>query len=109
MGFGGVDLDCNETRDCYDRHMKLARILAVSAALFCFAGAGAVQADAHKTNAPKSAKKVKVYDFSGDSIEGKLIQPDGIICNIFVTVRESILIRLRRNFDGKIVRSALDL
>jgi len=53
--------------------------------------------------------KVKVYDFSGDTIEGDLIKPDGTDLNARDFAKHSSLIRIRTNFIPEIIKSAEDL
>ena len=53
--------------------------------------------------------KVKVYDFSGDTIEGDLIKPDGSDLNARDFAKHSSLIRIRTNFIPEIIKSAEDL
>ncbi len=53
--------------------------------------------------------KVKVYDFSGDTIEGDLIKPEGSTVDARDFAKHSSLIRIRTNFIPEIVKSAEDL
>ena len=52
---------------------------------------------------------MKVYDFSGDTIEGDLIKPDGSDLNARDFAKHSSLIRIRTNFIPEIIKSAEDL
>jgi hypothetical protein len=56
-----------------------------------------------------SAPKVKVYDFSGDTIEGDLIRPEGTTVDARDFAKHSSLIRIRTNFIPEIIKSAEDL
>jgi len=59
---------------------------------------------------PKDKKpKVKVYDFSGDTIEGDLIRPEGTSVDARDFAKHSSLIRIRSNFIAEILKSAEDL
>lgn len=59
---------------------------------------------------PKDAKaKVKVYDFSGDTIEGDLIKPEGSTVDARDFAKHSSLIRIRKEFIAEILKSAEDL
>ena len=58
-----------------------------------------------KTTAPK----VKVYDFSGDTIEGDLIRPEGSTVDARDFSKHSSLIRIRKEFIDAILKSAEDL
>ena len=53
--------------------------------------------------------KVKVYDFSGDTIEGDLIKPEGSTVDARDFAKHSSLIRIRTNFIPEILKSAEDL
>jgi hypothetical protein len=55
------------------------------------------------------AGKVKVYDFSGDTIEGDLIKPEGSTVDARDFAKHSSLIRIRTNFIPEIIKSAEDL
>lgn len=64
-------------------------------------------AHAQKKDAP--AGKVKVYDFSGDTIEGDLIKPEGSTVDARDFAKHSSLIRIRKDFIPEIIKSAEDL
>ena len=53
--------------------------------------------------------KVKVFDFSGDTIEGDLIKPEGSTVNARDFAKHASLIRIRTNFIAEIIKSAEDL
>jgi hypothetical protein len=53
--------------------------------------------------------KVKVYDFSGDTIEGDLIRPEGTTVDARDFAKHSSLIRIRKDFIPEIIKSAEDL
>ena len=53
--------------------------------------------------------KVKVYDFSGDTIEGDLVKPEGSNVDARDFAKHSSLIRIRTNFIAEIIKSAEDL
>ena len=55
------------------------------------------------------AAKVKVYDFSGDTIEGDLIRPEGTTVDARDFSKHSSLIRIRKDFIDAILKSAEDL
>jgi hypothetical protein len=59
--------------------------------------------------ADKGASKVKVYDFSGDTIEGDLVKPDGTDLNARDFAKHSSLIKIRKDFIPEIIKSAEDL
>lgn len=60
-----------------------------------------------KDKDPKA--KVKVYDFSGDTIEGDLIKPEGTQVDARDFAKHSSLIRIRQDFIAEILKSAEDL
>ncbi|MBS1121151.1 MAG: hypothetical protein H6Q90_3379 [Deltaproteobacteria bacterium] len=53
--------------------------------------------------------KVKVYDFSGDTIEGDLVKPEGSSVDARDFAKHSSLIRIRKDFIPEIIKSAEDL
>jgi hypothetical protein len=53
--------------------------------------------------------KVKTYDFSGDTIEGDLVKPEGSTVDARDFAKHSSLITLRKNFIPEIIKSAEDL
>jgi hypothetical protein len=53
--------------------------------------------------------KVKVYDFSGDTIEGDLIKPEGSTVDARDFAKHSSLIHIRQTFIPEIIKSAEDL
>jgi hypothetical protein len=53
--------------------------------------------------------KVKVYDFSGDTIEGDLIKPEGTTVDARDFAKHSSLIKIRKDFIAEILKSAEDL
>lgn len=55
------------------------------------------------------AGKVKVYDFSGDTIEGDLVKPEGTDLNARDFAKHSSLIKIRKDFIPEIIKSAEDL
>ena len=61
--------------------------------------------------APKPAAggvKVKQYDFSGDTIDGELVKPEGEFVNTRTFAEHTSLIRVRQDFIREIVKSAED-
>jgi hypothetical protein len=56
-----------------------------------------------------AADKVKVYDFSGDTIEGDLVKPEGSTVDARDFAKHSSLIRIRKDFIPEIIKSAEDL
>ncbi|MBA3817743.1 MAG: hypothetical protein H0X17_02545 [Deltaproteobacteria bacterium] len=59
--------------------------------------------------ADKNAGKVKVYDFSGDTIEGDLVKPEGSTVDARDFAKHSSLIKIRKDFIPEIIKSAEDL
>lgn len=53
--------------------------------------------------------KVKVYDFSGDTIDGDRIRPEGSSVDARDFAKHSSLIRIRKDFIPEILKSAEDL
>jgi hypothetical protein len=79
-------------------------------AVVTLAGSRPAEADDKKPAADKGgAAKVKVYDFSGDTIEGDLIRPEGSTIDARDFAKHSSLIRIRKDFIPEIIKSAEDL
>ena len=57
----------------------------------------------------KKDDKVKTYDFSGDTIDGDLVKPDGEIVDTRSFANHTSLIRIRKDFIKEILKSAEDL
>jgi len=93
----------------------MQKILQTFAFGLVIATAGSALAQpADKKPAPAADKgsttaKVKVYDFSGDTIEGDLIRPEGTTVDARDFAKHSSLIRIRTNFIQEIIKSAEDL
>lgn len=64
---------------------------------------------AHAQEQNDNSKKVKTYDFSGDTIDGDLIKPDGEMVDTRNFANHSSLIRIRKDFIREILKSAEDL
>lgn len=62
-----------------------------------------------QNNNKKQDKKVKTYDFSGDTIDGELLRPDGDVVDTRKFANHTSLIRIRRDFIKEILKSAEDL
>ena len=70
---------------------------------------GVAAADDKKGGGDKGGGKVKVYDFSGDTIEGDLIKPEGSTVDARDFAKHSSLINIRKDFIPEIIKSAEDL
>jgi hypothetical protein len=64
---------------------------------------------AAQPKADKGGGKTKVYDFSGDTIEGDLVKPEGSTVDARDFAKHSSLIRIRKDFIPEIIKSAEDL
>lgn len=92
-------------------------VVALAAAITVLAVPAAGTAHAQPAPAKTSDKgkeqaagsKVKVYDFSGDTIEGDLIRPEGTTVDARDFAKHASLIRIRTNFIPEIIKSAEDL
>jgi len=80
----------------------MRKLVIMFAALAALSGS----AFAQKKDAPP---KVKTYDFSGDTIEGDLVKPEGSTVDARDFAKHSSLIRIRTNFIPEIIKSAEDL
>jgi hypothetical protein len=90
------------------------RSVLVAAAALVIAGAFAGPAFAQEKKggdkaAAAATPKTKVYDFSGDTIEGDLIKPEGSTVDARDFAKHASLIRIRKDFISEIVKSAEDL
>jgi hypothetical protein len=81
----------------------LFTIIAIAGLVSLAAGDAAAQKKDDK------AAKVKVYDFSGDTIEGDLIKPEGSSVDARDFAKHSSLIRISKDFIAEILKSAEDL
>ncbi|HEY4242633.1 MAG TPA: hypothetical protein VGM88_22605 [Kofleriaceae bacterium] len=70
---------------------------------------GTAAADPKAPAADKGNGKVKVYDFSGDTIEGDLIKPEGSTVDARDFAKHGSLITIRKDFIQQIIKSAEDL
>lgn len=77
----------------------------VAAIALSFVAPTAVHAQGQNNN----KKKVKTYDFSGDTIDGDLVKPDGEMVNTRSFANHTSLIRIRKDFIREILKSAEDL
>ncbi len=64
---------------------------------------------AYAQEKPAAGGKVKVYDFSGDTIEGDLVKPEGTDMSVTDFAKHSSLIKIRKDFIPEIIKSAEDL
>jgi hypothetical protein len=81
----------------------------ILAALVLVSFAGPVTVAGAQPKAKDTKPKVKVYDFSGDTIEGDLIRPEGTTVDARDFSKHSSLIRIRKEFIDAILKSAEDL
>jgi hypothetical protein len=93
---------------------KLASLFASLVVLCALAGGALADKDssgggAAASSGNKGNGKVKVYDFSGDNIEGDLIKPEGTTVDARDFAQHSSLIKIRKDFIPEIIKSAEDL
>jgi len=72
-------------------------------------GTAIAQPKGEKGEKAGAPPKTKVYDFSGDTIEGDLIKPEGSTVDARDFAKHSSLIRIRKHFIPEIIKSAEDL
>jgi hypothetical protein len=87
----------------------MRKLVSVFAVLALVLVAGSAMAQGKKDAPPAGGAKVKVYDFSGDTIEGDLIKPEGSTVDARDFAKHSSLIRIRKDFIPEIIKSAEDL
>jgi hypothetical protein len=100
------------TDPCNEAQLKgsTMRNLVVALVLLVSGGIASAQPAAKGSDAPAPASnKTKVYDFSGDTIEGDLVKPEGSTVDARDFAKHSSLIRIRTNFIPEIIKSAEDL
>jgi hypothetical protein len=85
--------------------MRALTSLVVAFGLVLAAGSTGFAQKGKKDDKPK----VKVYDFSGDTIDGELIKPEGENIDSRDITQFSSLIRIRRDFIAEIIKAAEDL
>ena len=83
----------------------MKKIVGAFAALLLLGGVAMAQ----PAKADAKAGKVKVYDFSGDTIEGDLVKPEGTDVSVTDFGKHSSLIKIRTHFIPEIIKSAEDL
>jgi len=81
----------------------------VVAAILLVGGIASAQPAAKGGNQAPPPGKTKVYDFSGDTIEGDLIKPEGSTVDARDFSKHSSLINIRKDFIPEIIKSAEDL
>lgn len=79
------------------------------ASLALLAGTALAQPKGNDKAPAGGSGKVKVYDFSGDTIEGDLIKPEGSTVDARDFAKHSSLITIRKDFIPEIIKSAEDL
>ncbi|MBA3394245.1 MAG: hypothetical protein H0T89_16475 [Deltaproteobacteria bacterium] len=82
----------------------IRKLILATASLLFVAGTAVAQPADKGGNA-----KVKVYDFSGDTIEGDLVKPEGSTVDARDFAKHSSLINIRKDFIPEIIKSAEDL
>jgi hypothetical protein len=88
------------------RKISCARALAL---VLILAAGGIASAQPADKAGDKGAAKTKVYDFTGDTIEGDLVKPEGSTVDARDFAKHSSLIRIRKDFIPEIIKSAEDL
>ncbi len=85
----------------------IASLLALAVASLA-PGVAFAQAKKKPAAAAPATGKVKSYDFSGDTIDGELVKPEGEFVNTRNFAEHTSLIRVRQDFIKEIVKSAED-
>ncbi len=90
--------------------MKRTLIVSAFAALaLAFSGGSALAQNKGKGQSAKDYQKVKSYDFTGDTIDGELVKPDGEFVDARKFAEHTSLIKVRQDFIKEILKSAEDL
>ncbi len=87
----------------------MRKLLSIVAVLVMIAGAAYADDKKGGAKGGDAGGKVKVYDFSGDTIEGDLIKPEGSTVDARDFAKHSSLINIRKDFIPEIIKSAEDL
>ena len=103
-----TDLSSSGNLKGYLAMKKILSAFAAVAVVGSFTASVAVAQPA-KGGGDKGAGKVKVYDFSGDTIEGDLVKPEGTDVSVTDFGKHSSLIKIRKDFIPEIIKSAEDL
>ena len=92
-------------------YLAMKKIIAALSLLLLVTGTALAQPakGGGKADAGGGGGKVKVYDFSGDTIEGDLVKPEGTDVSVTDFGKHSSLIKIRTNFIPEIIKSAEDL
>ena len=90
-------------------YLKGSIFMRKTLAALALVGLVSVPAFAQPAQGGQGGGKVKVYDFSGDTIEGDLVKPEGTDLNARDFAQHSSLIRIRKDFIPEIIKSAEDL
>jgi hypothetical protein len=90
-------------------YLAMKKILAACSLLLLLVCGNAFAQPAKGGDKAAGSGKVKVYDFSGDTIEGDLVKPEGTDVSVTDFGKHSSLIKIRTNFIPEIIKSAEDL
>ena len=98
------------SQPAFTRRSIMRKLLcALTLLLFVTGTAAAQQPKGGGGDKGGGAGKTKVYDFSGDTIEGDLVKPEGSTVDARDFAKHSSLIRIRKDFIPEIIKSAEDL
>ena len=89
--------------------LNIMRKLSIALATIALLATSALAQPKAKDAGGGGGGKVKVYDFSGDTIEGDLVKPEGSTVDARDFAKHSSLIRIRKDFIPEIIKSAEDL
>ncbi len=89
--------------------MKRALLASICAAIaICVASPGLARADQPVAKKMKK-KSVKSFDFTGDNIEGDVVNPTGENVNLRGWASHESLIRIRASFTKEIIKAGEDI
>ena len=89
--------------------MRVFRSVLSALALVLLVGGTVAAQPAAKGEKSAPVGKTKIYDFTGDTIEGDLVKPEGSTVDARDFAKHSSLIRIRKDFIPEIIKSAEDL
>ena len=89
--------------------LMLCAMLSVAPALAQDKGGGGAQGGGKEASGKKGKAGPQTIDFEDDTIEGDMTKPDGEYVEARSTVKHSNLIRVREDFEDKVMQSVGEL
>jgi len=90
------------------KRVLAASLLTTLALAFALPAAASAEED-HYIQQARKQHSLKKFDFTGEDVDGTVVRPDGVDLRVLEWVTHASLIRIRRSFDEKILRSTEDM